>query len=232
MIVRPLVSGVQLITQPDHAHLAGAIMSDCDRLSREPRADAILWAVHEHDNGWREEDRVPIRDPDTGRVVDFITAPMSIRQRVWPRGITRLSDDPWVAALVAQHALTVYARFRAVPEWQSFFGDIEGMRNSLLRQAEGNYDDLLADYSYVRLGDLISLAFCTGTGDELGYSEWSVRLEGTSVLVNPDPFGGKTVAVAVTARTLPGDRFDSDAELQSAWHAAEIATLRADVKGA
>jgi hypothetical protein len=40
-----------------------------------PRRDAILLAIAEHDNGWREVDVAPIVDEATGRIHDFVSAP-------------------------------------------------------------------------------------------------------------------------------------------------------------
>jgi hypothetical protein len=113
VIVRLIGNRLQLITQPDHAHLARRIMQHCVALAARPRRGSILLAIAEHDNGWAEEDAAPIVHPTTGCVVDFINAPMSVRQTVWPRSVARLADDRWAAALVAQHATAVYDRFRA-----------------------------------------------------------------------------------------------------------------------
>ena len=88
-----------------------------------------------------------------------------MRHGVWPRAIARLADDPWAAALVAQHAITVYDRFRSEAEWTPFFADMEAARDAMVRASGMPLDDLAADYPFVRLGDLISLVFCTGWTD-------------------------------------------------------------------
>jgi hypothetical protein len=232
MIVRPNGTNLDLITQPDHAQLAGDIMSHSLELQEEPRRRLILEAIRAHDNGWSEEDAAPSVHPETGHVMDFINAPLIVRQRVWPRGIRRLAEEPWVAALVAQHAITVYDRFRPLPDWQEFFRDIEIMREDLRRESGMPLAELLADYRFVRLGDLISLTFCTATSDELRYAGWSVRLEGNSVVVRPDPFGGKRIPVAIAAREIPGGSFESDTVLTNAWRNGTTITLRAEVRGA
>src|SRR5687768_1060872 len=116
---------LQLITQPDHAHLARRIMERCVPLAVRPRRDRILRAIGEHDNGWAEEDAAPTVNPASGDVADFVHAPLSVRHRVWPRAVARLANDPWAAALVAQHALTVYERFRMDAAWATFFAGME-----------------------------------------------------------------------------------------------------------
>jgi hypothetical protein len=94
-----------LIGQPDHAALSRHIMTYWRELDSHPRRESILLAIGEHDNGWREPDASPSLDPASGRAHELINAPAAVRQGVWPRGVERLSHDPWAAALVAEHAL-------------------------------------------------------------------------------------------------------------------------------
>jgi len=225
MIVRTTSGVVQLITQPDHAQLARAIMERCQPLAANSRRDRILLAIAEHDNGWMEEDAAPTVTPATGQIADFVTLPIQARQAVWPRGVGRLRD-PWPAALVAHHAVTVYARFRGDTQWTSFFAGMESMRDSLVRASGLSLGDLLADYPFVRLGDLISLAFCTGSSDEQRFGAWTVKLAGTRVVVTPDPFGGAAIPIEIIARELPARQFSTDADLRDALRDATRVTLR------
>lgn len=231
MIVRPAGSDLHLITQPDHARLARAIMERCVPLAAEPRRAEILHAIGEHDNGWAEEDAAPTVDTATGRVVDFISAPLAVRHAVWPRAVARLAAAPWAAALVAEHALTVYDRFRGDAEWAPLFAKMEGARADMLRAGGLPPGDLLADYRYVRLADLISLTFCTGWTDEQRFGGWVVRLAGTHVLVAPDPFGGADIPIDIAARTIPNRSYRSDADLRDALRAARRTTLRGAASG-
>lgn len=231
MIVRPVRDRVQLMTQPDHAHLARRIMEHCVQLAARPRRDAILHAIAEHDNGWAEEDAAPTVNPKTGNVVDFVSAPLSVRHGVWPRAVARLVADPWAAALVAQHALTVYDRFRSAAEWRPFFAEMEAARHAMLRASGMPLDDLVADYPFVRLGDLISLAFCTGSTDEQRFGEWTVQCSGTRVVVTPDAFGGAKIPIEIAAREIRNQPFRSVAELRDALRAANTTTLRGEVAG-
>jgi Protein of unknown function (DUF3891) len=231
VIVRPADDLLQLITQPDHAHLARRIMEHCVPLASRPRRQAILHAIGEHDNGWAEPDAAPTLSSDTGRVMDFVSAPLNVRQTVWPRGVARLSDDPWAAALVAQHALTIYDRFRPDPEWTSFFAEMEAARDAMVRASEWPLDDLLSDYALVRLADLISLTFCTGWTDEQRFGDWTIKLSGTRVVVSPDAFGGMKIPIEITAKEIRNQPFRSDAELHRAWSEAKTTTLRGEVEG-
>ena len=213
MIVRALGDALLLITQPDHAHLAGDVMARATGLASHPRRAAILLAVAEHDNGWAEPDSEPIIG-SSGDVADFIAAPIAVRQGVWPRAVLHLASDPWAAALVAQHAITVYDRFRSDDAWTQFFADMEALRDNRLARTTLQLDDLVADYAFVRLGDLISLTFCAGWTTPQHYAEWTVHRDENTVLVTPDPFGGETVRIEIEGTEIPKRRYQSDRDLQ------------------
>lgn len=230
MIVRFVADGLLLITQPDHAQLAGRIMERCVTLVERPRRDSILRALAEHDHGWGTADETPAIDAG-GAVVDFVNAPLSVRQGAWPRTLANLAGDPWAAALVAQHALTVYDRFRLDPEWTSFFDGVAAARNRLVLATGRPLADLTSDYPFVRLGDLISLAFCTGTTAAHRFGEWTVQLSGTRVTVKPDPFGGATIPIEVTAKQIPHPPFRSTAALHHALSVATLTALRGEAGG-
>ena len=227
MIVRPATGVVQLITQPDHAQLARRIMERCRALADHPRRDAILHAIAEHDNGWNEEDAAPFVTP-AGRVADFIGVPVEVRQRVWPRGVGRLAN-PWAAALVAHHAVTVYERYRPDPQWSSFFAQMEAMRDARVREHGLSFADLAADYPFVRLGDLASLAFCTASTDEQGFGAWAVKLSGQRVTVTPGSFDGVVIEIEVAARELAARPYDTHQDLRSALRTAPVRLLHGEV---
>jgi hypothetical protein len=160
-----------------------------------------------------------------------MNAPTDVRQGVWPRSVTSLEGHPWAAALIAQHALTVYDRFRSDREWTPFFDRMETARAALLRSAGLPLGQLAADYLFVRLADLISLAFCSGSVDEQRFGEFTVGLRGTRVVVTPDVFGGAVIPFAIEARVIPNRPFETDDALHRALRAASTAILRGDVAG-
>lgn len=230
MIIRTSGPALVFIRQPDHARLARRVMQHCLPLLANPRAASILYAVGEHDNGWAEADAAPMVDPQTGQPLDFVNAPAAARQDVWPRGIARLAPDPWAAALVATHALTIYDRYRADTAWTAFFEQMETRQSDMLRASGGRLADLLADYAFVRLGDLISLVFCTAWTDEQGFAEWRVSGSGPTVMVTPDPFGGRTIPLEIAARQLPAQPFRSDEVLRDMLSRARRIVLRGELR--
>lgn len=227
MIVRPAASGCVLITQPDHAHLARRIMGHCVSLVENPRRDVILLAIGEHDAGWAGPDAEPQVDPATGGVVDFIRAPLAIRQGVWPHTVAGLAHEPYAAALVASHAMFAYDRFRGDAAWTGFFSSMETSRAGMLRASGLSLEQLEADYAFLRLGDLISLAFCTGSTSVQSFRHWTVQLTGPRVVVSPGIFGGMPVTFEVNARAVRPP-FADHAELREALGRSVTAILQGE----
>lgn len=234
MIVQARQDHLLLITQPDHAALAGQVMAAwCrDSLPDSARRDTVLHAISEHDNGWDEIDRAPVVDESSGRILDFVTAPEALRQSVWPRGIARLAATPYAAALVAQHALVIYDQHRGEAAWREFFAGLEAARDTHLRAAAPlTARDLDRDYFFVRMGDLLSLMFCAGWTEAKGYGSYEVGWDGARLTVSPDPFAGREVPLAVTARRLPDRRFTSATDAAAEYGAAPPLTLTAVAAG-
>jgi hypothetical protein len=234
VIVRTNADHLLLITQPDHAALSAVIMMQwCrDGLPSHPRREALLLATREHDAGWAEVDAAPIVDPASGRLLDFVHAPDAVRQQVWPRSIERLAHSPYAAALVAQHALHVYRDNRPNPAWQPFFAGIEDLRTEYLRRAAPlTLDDLVADYFFVRMGDLVSLFFANNWPGPRQEGDYSIRVKGSRVVVTPDPFGGEAIALALPARRLAAHPYTSSADAATALAAAPTLTLNAVAAG-
>ena len=84
---------------------------------------------------------------------------------------------------------------------------------------------------FVRLGDLISLTFCTAWTDEQRFGGWTVQLSGTRVAVSPDAFGGPEIPIEIRAREIRNTPFRSDAELRDALNEADTKRLRGEIAG-
>jgi hypothetical protein len=228
MIVRSSGSLQLLITQPDHAALSARIMQEwrAGGFPNTPRRDAILLAIEQHDNGWQEVDAAPVIDEQTGRIHDFVSAPDPIKRAIWPRGVERLADEPYSAALVAHHAVHVYRHKRDDSEWTPFFSEMEALRGRYLAVARLEMKDLLADYPFVRIGDLASLTFCNGWAEQkVDDVSYAIRYDGTHLTISPDPFAGGQISIDVTARELPNEAFRSSSDAQAAFAGAGEVTV-------
>jgi hypothetical protein len=233
VIVRPSAEHLLLVTQPDHAALAETIMCAWrpGGLDVSRRRESILLAVRAHDDGWIEEDGAP-RVDENGRIVDFLRVPDRVRHRIWPLGVARLSASPYAAALVAEHAIQVHAHHRTTPGWGAFFAEMaEHRRTQLAAAAPATSEDLEHDYGFLRVGDLLSLTFCSGwTGLQRDESCEAV-LDTSHLLVQPDPFGGRAVPLAVSARRLPNRRYVDRRDAAEAFAAAPLVPITGTASG-
>ena len=155
----------------------------------------MLLAVREHDCGWAEEDDAPTVNPETGAPWDFIRLPTGRRQAVWFRAMRLLADRPHVAALVAHHAVTAYARYDGEPDWRDFFRTMSQERDRRVadlatRTAGVTFDSFLRDYASLRTADLISLALCHGWQDRFELDYYKGQPDGAHLTLTPDPFAG------------------------------------------
>lgn len=235
MIVRHDAGRLLCLTQPDHAALAGRLAEAwlADGVPGRTTRERLLAAVASHDVGWTAEDRAPRFDPGSHGPCGFVTAPVDVRQGAFLHGVEALAaEDPYVAALVAQHGLTVYRRYQHEPAWQSFFPDLERRRDDLFAAGGPAPLGFLKDYSLLGLCDLFSLVFCNGWREPHLMEGYEVHLEGNRLVVTPDPFGGAEIELAVPARALPARRYWSQADLDAAWVEAEATTLTGRAVGA
>lgn len=242
MIIRRIEGDLLLIAQYDHSKLAARIMAawQADGFAQRPTRARVLEATAEHDWGWHTVDASPRIHPETGAPYEFVNAPLDVRQGVWPRTLEHLAPhDPYVAALVAHHAATVYRRYKGTPDWKAFFPSMEGRRDDLLAMQELSFDTFLEDYAIVGMGDLWSLVFCNGWPEPHSMGTFRVvlhphaharedggeRVPGGWLEITPDPFAGAVVPMDVPARRVPARRYASDAGLREAVRGASLIHL-------
>jgi hypothetical protein len=215
VIVVPEGSELLLITQPDHAHFSGELLSlwRADGLPVHPRRDDLIFAAREHDNGWREADAAPRWDAERGRPHDFLSLPRQERIEIWERGTTRFAARrPYAALLIARHALNFFRSRREEEEWAAFVGFLEDFERSLLEETGVSREELNADYRLIDLADQISLAACNGWRESV--ARYGVRIEPRDGTLGLDPFplAGAT-SFRIPCRRIPKRVYRGDADL-------------------
>lgn len=227
MIVCPHADGVLCVTQPDHAHLAAAIMAawQADGFPERGSRAATLFAIAHHDDGWREEDEAPALDTATGAPRHFRALPPDRHERLWVDGVVRAGErSSYAAALVAQHFAT-FAR-AAGPAGERLAARLEDLRDHWFTAPPVSADDpapgdrlfFLRDYAMLALGDLLSLMACEGGPTAAEREGYQLRVDGPGRLaIAPDPFGGREVRLSVPGRRLGAGAFGADDALRAAW---------------
>ena len=225
MIVTRTPSGSRLVTQADHARLAGDILRlvRLPELVEHPRRELLLRAVREHDNGWWEADSAPRLAASGSTALDFRDFPGDLRQEIWRRGVERFAaDSPYLAALLSAHSLRLLRRFGGEPSWAAFRAELAERQQELLEAAGGSLDEVAADDPWMELADGLSLAACTGEAAFVEVPGWQARVEllgdgedareRVELRLQPFPFAGSTT-FDLPFRSLAEARFDSDSAL-------------------
>lgn len=238
MIVSSSSAGCRHVTQADHARLAADLLRlfRLPELVGHPRRELLLRAVAEHDNGWWEADAAPRLAAGGGSALDFRAFSAELRQEIWHRGVERFAgESPYVAALVAAHALRLSERSRHEPLWADFRTALAGRQQELLEAAGETAAALAEDDRWIALADGVSLAVCACESGGLALPGWRLELlraaDGTfadepmGVALEPFPLAGVTV-FEVACRWLPATIFPSSAALGVALATAPWRRLR------
>jgi hypothetical protein len=118
---------------------------------------------------------------------------------------------------VAQHALTIYERYRDDPSWRSHFDTMTFERERLLLRggckSDRDREMFQSDYDLLRLSDLLSLTFCNGWTDAVEFAGFRATLVSVTLRITPDPFGGVVIPLSVRARRVPDRLYRCDTDL-------------------
>ncbi len=240
MIVAPADGRLVVVTQNDHAHFAGELLAlwHAGGMPEHPRRRRLLFAAREHDNGWREIDSAPLCHPQSGRPVDFMTVSRDTRWRIWRRGITRhVEREPYAALLILRHARHLHRAHEADPAWSEVLDEWREQESELMAATGADRAQVAADYRWIELTDLLSLAACNRlcsvgppTGGPRGLEAHGVRgrlrpagdgdVLSCQLLLEPFPLAG-TTTFRIACRLIPDRRYAGDADL-----GVELATAR------
>lgn len=213
MIIVEEDSGLRFITQPDHARFSAQLLElwRADGLPEHPHRAELLFAVREHDNGWREADAAPMVDQATGKAHDFLTYPEGPRIEIWKRGVERYAEShPYAALLILEHARALHSP--TDDAWSRFLADLEQRRSQQLEELALDEATMRADYRFLRLADKLSLTVCNQWQKPLAFAGYESQAGGDWLRLSPFPLTGATT-FAIPCRTIPGRPYESDTDL-------------------
>ena len=244
MIVRRVSGHWSLIAQIDHARHA-AMLSDVWKkgpFGGEDITASLRYETADHDLGWSESDLSPNVDPDTGAPSNFITIDEARHTRFYAQAVRTIANtDATAAYIVSLHASGLYSRrygwagLKPV-DWYSIgehgrelLDSEREFRTELLSRmpsSEAEFEATWRSYMLLETFDCLSLLTCFGVDCErcgpvpTAPGEWemlSVRRDGPwEVRLDPFPFGGSELALAVPCRHLAQERFADSDELRDA----------------
>jgi hypothetical protein len=218
---------LQLITQPEHAALAGALAQAWGNARFETASASLVAVAARHDDGWTAIDSVPAVLSDQGRPAHFLEVDLPETIEPYGAGVDRIyADDAYAGTLASRHWAGLYSsrwgvqdgppvghpaaqavveaqEVRATREARALWGGM-GLRSSFEAK-------LWRDYETLQALDLISLALCL--------VEIEAPTDGTA----------PPVAISATLRSLdqpPGARLIPNVPTAQAGHVTITVTMR------
>jgi hypothetical protein len=205
-----------LISQVDHAHLAGRLAEHWgagDVLPLVAR-DQLLWAIEHHDDGWDEWEQTPDVEPTAGRPRSFTEMRLDEGLEIWGRSIiTAAEHDALAGFVVSGHFCALLRRFDAA--WkdkpaqtqmaEQFLATYDHLREGCLKAwlaRSPDHSPELAERALhqLQLFDALSLWFCCCESPE---AEAFATPSGPAVLLEMTDLSGGRSPQTVTAAPWP-----------------------------
>lgn len=238
MIRRENNGGWILITQHDHALLSGQVMSHwgTDMFVQPDPYDEVLFAIKEHDSGWKQWDSNPKINTENGFPANFTEMSPYDQSVIWSKCYrSHCADYPYASALTALH----FSKFnssnlRKDPDNEQLKLLQLDMRDFISEElkfniSNGNSDiipeDIKVNLKLLQIGDIISLTLCHGwrsieiTEAPIDYSGAQTTLkmqseDGFNYTISPYPFSEPLLQLSISGKNLDRKSFQDDQELR------------------
>lgn len=163
MIVRERAKEYVMIDQHHHAEISGQLMR-CwkkDLLKTQAALKSVLFAIYQHDCGWKLADKEPLWDDGKLSPYSFTNFPIPLKTLIYQYGIDEVAkEDPYSGLLCSEH----YTRFMLHDETDEAktFVQREKERQEQLIESLPRFDPALFEFHYglLQLFDNLSLFMC------------------------------------------------------------------------
>lgn len=229
---------LRLFRQHHHALLAGELASTWSGIGREPAPlpfDLVL-AVGLHDLSWRELDRVPTWNGETGRPAAFHELPVDEKVAAYLDGLDTVERIHPYSALLGSLHYTSFPDVRDVASLQEPEAKRQERLREELRLGEAEESRLDRHLAYLQFFDALSIFLCLSppSATTEGQPRWVDEVrhldtpEGEHVhltwwdddVIHVDPFPFReSLEVSLPYREIEGS-VDGAEALAEAWEAA------------
>jgi uncharacterized protein DUF3891 len=252
MIRRDEKDGWFLINQHDHARLSADIMRHWGNKEFAGLDSEVLFAIGEHDNGWKKWDSSPKVNSASQYPMNFLEISSSDQSEIWRRCFRRHSvKHPYASALIALHfgklnekSLNKNSNNGIARALQA---EIKDFVSNMLRINILNLDpdslpkDVQMNLRLVQIADIISLALCHGwlsigiVDVPLGYNGSATALnlesiDGNNYGICPYSFSKPFIELQVEGRRLDRKKFPGDDELREMLEESRRETFRFSIR--
>jgi hypothetical protein len=199
VIVRERPESFVLIEQHHHGMVSGEFARHW--AAEVPMREAALYAVANHDVGWRELDATVRWNEETGRPYSFMDYPAEPKLRAYANGLDHVqAHSPYAACLCSMHYGSFVRDARREPE--ASFEEAEAARRRCIEASlsEEEISGLEHNFRLLQLCDDLSLFVCLnepGRNDyphyRSGFGFMGARLEPVwenerTLRLDPNPF--------------------------------------------
>jgi hypothetical protein len=194
----------------------------------------VLFAIKEHDNGWKEWDRSPKTNPTNQYPMNFLEMSSPDQSEIWRRCFKRHSTEhPYASALIALHFEKLNEKSLNKKSdngvARALRTEISDFVSDMLKINIPNFDmnslprDVQVNLRLVQIADIISLALCHGWSsigiENVPYNNSVTTLslksdDGNRYVVTPYLFSKSLITLQVEGRRLDQKEFSTDAELR------------------
>lgn len=239
MIRREVKDGWIIFTQFDHSVLSGEIMrfwgnQTFHEIDPDPR---LIYAIANHDRGWREWDSYPRINPENHLPASFIDMYPEEQHVIWSKCFEDIPEEySYSSALIALHFSTFNNHLLSHNPESMDINDFKNKINShvsaILKidksKIENNLpDQVQRELKYIQIGDIISLTFCNGWDSvtvkdvPVDYNGNNTDLtlksqDGLNYTIDPYPFSVSNIEFNISGLEIMGKEFGSDTDLRSA----------------
>ena len=249
MIRRDKNDGWILITQHNHALLSGQIMANWgnDCFVKPDPYNEVLFAIKEHDSGWKDWDSNPKINTENGFPANFTEMSPYDQSIIWSKCYrSHSSDHPYASALTALH----FSKFNSSnlkkdPENEQLKLLQLDMRDFISKVLNFNIsngssnripDEIRVNLKMLQIGDILSLTLCHGwrsieiTEAPMDYrgAQTTLKMEsedGLNYRISPYPFDNSNLEFNIVGKNLHANSFANDQELRDAIDTSEDQTL-------
>jgi hypothetical protein len=253
MIRRDDKEGWILINQHDHAELSSKIMKRWgnENFTKPNPYDEIIFAIREHDNGWKEWDSSPEVNHANKYPKNFLEMSPEEQTEIWRRCFKRHSmEHPYASALIALHFGKLNEKSLGKNSNNNYpkilHKEIINFVSNMLNVKTSNLDlasfpnEVEINLRLVQIGDIISLALCHGwLLNEINYvplnyesSITTLRLksnDGINFTITPYPFSTPSIRLQIQGRRLNQKKFSKDSVLRQILPDVKYQTLEFEI---
>lgn len=241
-----------LINQHDHARLSAEIMKHWGNKEFAGLDSEVLFAIEEHDNGWKEWDSSPKVNSVSQYPMNFLEISSSDQSEIWRRCFRRHSvKHPYASVLIALHFGKLNEKSLNKNSNNGIAtalkGEISDFVSNMLRINIPNLDpdslpkDVRVSLRLVQIADIISLALCHGwlsteiADVPLGCNGSATTLslksnDGNNYVISPYAFSKTFIELQVEGRRLDQKKFSGDAELRKMLKESQRETLHFSIQ--